>query len=59
MSKKRASSSVKTVAKPVTVKFKMKTGETVSIKAICTFRAKAEADFRQIPGLTVFHPKDF
>ena len=41
MSKKRAASTrVRTVAKPVTVKFKMKSGETVSIKAIRTFREK-------------------
>lgn len=44
MDKKRAAStSIKTVAKPVTVKFKMKTGETVSIKAIRTFREKRKA----------------
>jgi hypothetical protein len=30
----------KTVAKPVTIKFKMKSGKTVSIKAIRTFQEK-------------------
>jgi hypothetical protein len=37
------STAFKTVAKPVTVKFKLKSGKTVSIKAVRTFREKRSA----------------
>ena len=37
---------VKTVTKPATVKFKTKSGETVSFKALKTFKRKKVVQFR-------------
>lgn len=37
---------VKTVTKPATVRFKTKSGETVSFKALKTFRMKEDVHFR-------------
>ncbi len=37
---------VKTVTKPATVRFKTKSGETVSFKALKTFRKKEEVHLR-------------
>jgi len=44
MKKQRAKQSVaKTVARPVTIKFKMKSGEIVSIRALRTFAKNGSA----------------
>ena len=37
---------IKTLKKPATVKFKTKSGETVSFKALKTFKQKAVVRFR-------------